>query len=75
MTVGYFCKSFVWHAWLGSEYAYNLFILSYLSFIYLLFCLFIHFFYLLTSVFVSRVYILAASRSYSYMLSCFTTFV
>ena len=39
MAVGY-------DAWLGSKYTFNLFILSYLSFIYLLLYLFIHSFFI-----------------------------
>ena len=41
-----FLQKLVWDAWLGSEYTYNLFILSYLSFIYLLLYLFFHFFFI-----------------------------
>ena len=56
MAVGYFRENFAWDSWLGFEYVCNLFILSYLSFIYLLLYLIIHLlFYLLTSVCVSRV--------------------
>ena len=29
MAVGYFCKGFVWNAWLGSECVWNLFLLSF----------------------------------------------
>ena len=39
-----FLQNIVWDAWLGSEYTCNLFILSYLSFIY--HCLFFHFFFI-----------------------------
>ena len=56
MAVGYFRENFAWDSWLGFEYVCNLFVLSYLSFIYLLLYLIIHLlFYLLTSVCVSRV--------------------
>ena len=41
-----FLQKLVWDALLGSEYTYNLFILSYLSFIYLLLYLFFHFFFI-----------------------------
>ena len=75
MAVGYFRKGFVWNVWLGSECVWNLFVLSYLSIIHVLLYLFIHLlFYLLTSVYVSRVYILAAFY-YSHVLACFIIFV
>ena len=76
MAVGYFRKSFVWDAWKGSEYIWNSFLLSYLSIIFLLLYLFIHLLiHLLTSLYVSRVYILAVSCYYSHVLVCFIIFV
>ena len=52
IAVGYFCKGFVWNAWLNSECVWNLFLFSYLSVIHVLLYLFIHLlFHLLTSIY------------------------